>query len=223
MPRGGGQGGGNEPQKGMTGFQSKDVSLTVEEQHQVARWLGEFYAPMRIPDLVKERYGKVVSAEYAYSFQKRQKWQGLIDRYRQEWLIRLGDVPAANQKYRLEKIQDLIRRLDLAHEGQSVAAGRYETRMLRLLNQARLEMEESTVNQTFYFTNINNSLSDEELLKRRTELLKRIQDFKLPARRTRDGLGYRREVIEATTGDSEEDGGGIQEVRDGEGDGSVVA
>ena len=39
----------------------------------------------------------------------------------------------------------------------------------------------------------------------------------------KNAVWHRREVIEATTGDSEEDGGGIQEVRDGEGDGSVVA
>ena len=193
----------------------KDVPLEEPEYHQIARWLGEFIPPMRIGELVFQTFHKKIDPMYAYNFQRRKKWALLIDRYRQEWIVKVAEVPLAHKKYRLEKLQKLIERLDLQNAQGSVAPHKYEVRLLRLLTHARLEMEEKKEEHTWFFTNVQlNNASDAELIQRREALLKRIQQFRLPLRTGgTDGLRHGLETIEATTREAPEDDGG-----DGHGD-----
>lgn len=195
-----------------------EALLTEEEQHQVARWLGEFIPPHRIPALVQARYDKRLSPGYAYPFQQRRKWRGVIDRYRQEWLIKLGEVPLAHKRYRLERLMRLVDAVDRQQEQGGVAGVRVEQRLLKILDRARLEMEEKPDTSTTYFFTSINQASDEELLQRRTELLKRIQDFRWPSVRRRAyvplRLGDGCEAGPAAGGAPAEDDGGDDAVGD---------
>lgn len=189
-------------------------TLTEEEMHQVARWMGEFHPPAVIPKLIADTFHKKVDHVYAYAFQHRKRWSLLIDRYRQEWLVKVAEVPLAHQKYRLEKLQRLVHKLDAQVEEGSLASERYERRLLQVLDRARYEMEEKKADQhTWYFTNLNlNSYSDAELVQRREELLKRIQQFRLPVRTVTNGVGNGRPVLETTGSEDEADKGRSQDL-----------
>ena len=145
--------------------QDVPATLTDPEFHQVCRWMGEFRSSTQVQTLIKQTFGKQVSPHYALEVAKRHKWGLLIDRYRQEWLSKIYDIPLANKKVRLAKLQWLMEHLD-----KQELTPRTERRIMHVLNQARLEMEEKPDQTTFFFTNIN-QLGDEELLKRRAELL----------------------------------------------------
>src|SRR3990167_2696984 len=111
--------------------------LSDEERHQIARWLGEFIPPAEIPRLARQHFGKKLALGYANHFLATHKWGLLIDRYRQEWLVKIQDVPLAHKKVRLEKLQRMVDRLEAmsAH----VQPQQFERRMMALLEKARLE------------------------------------------------------------------------------------
>lgn len=201
---------------GVHGIQPKYPAekLTPEELQQIAHWLGEFIHPGQIPKLVRQQFGKRIAASYAYDFQKRRKWAVLIDRFRQEWMLGTLKVPLAIKRYRLERLFQQVERLDVQWERKTISSERYERRLRGLLADARLEMEEHKEEHTWFFTNIYPpSVTDEELLQRRAELLKRIQQFRLPIRRESDAIRDGCQIVEATTGDGETSQGEGSEVR----------
>lgn len=183
--------------------------LTPQEQLQVCRWLGEFTPPQRIPDLIKREFGKRVAHHYGYEMLTRKKWQPLIDRHRQDWLVKIMDVPLANKKVRLQELQRLWDNATRPNANPE----KQEYRILRILEKARLEMEEKKSDQTTYFFGQFNyaNASDDELLQRRAELVKRIEAFRWPTtRRLTDGMGRREGGATTPSTDSEDDGGNGQ-------------
>ena len=212
-------------QKGKTGFlpTAPEHQLGEPEYHQICRWLGEFIHPGRIPELVQQTFGKTIDQSYPYQFQTRHKWALVIDRYRQEYLTKVAEVPLFHKKYRLQKLQTLVDSLDRQHTDASLPAKQYETRLLSVLREARQEMEEKSDNHQWFFTNITTS-TDAELVARREQLLKRIQAFSLPNRRRPDaeGLGHEREAVEATVVSGGPGDGGSDPQRDGDDDRAMV-
>lgn len=197
-------------------FVTKGAPIEEVEHHQIACWLGEFIPPREIPRLMLETFGKTIDPSYAWQFQKTRKWMRLIDRYRQEWIVKLDEVPLYHQKYRLQRLQELLNSLDAYRERDHISAQVYEHRLLNILSRARKEVEEQPADQhSWYFTNVNlNHCTDAELIQRREELLKRIQQFRLPIRRTLNAVGDGRKIIEATGGDEEAGRGGHEAVGD---------
>lgn len=213
MPSGSNIRKGPGPQRGA---KSLDTPLEDAEYRQVARWMGEFVPPREIPTRIQETFGKRVNPGFGWGFARRLKWAALIDRYRQEWLVKIAEVPLFHQKYRLERLQRLLDALDGQQEKRLLSAERYERRLLKLLDRARLEVEEKSVEQhTWYFTNLQlNQCTDEELMQRRAELLKRIQQFRLPIRKVTNGVGHGIQVVETSGSDGEADRGGIEVLGD---------
>ena len=195
---------------------AREPILTDEEKRQVARWLGEFIPPQQVHVLVKQTFGKEVSRVFGYHFQQVKRWALLIDRYRQEWLVKIADVPLYHHKYRLQRLQDLIERLDIQRD--KMASYQYERRLLTILNSAQREMDKPSDQHTWLFNVSLNGCSDVELVQRREALLKRIQQFRLPIRTVTpegsDGLWDGRKEDATPTGEGTQGEGGDEGIRD---------
>ena len=153
--------------------------LRPEEQDQIVRWVAAFYSTTHIVKLTKATFHKSVNRVFIWRVEHLPKWRPLLDRYRQEWSVGLQDVPMAHRRYRLEYLLRLAERIEdnvkLPDESKTV-------RLLRILDKARLEMEDKSVHQTTMIFNALVRSSDEDLLRRREELLKRIQRYPAPMR-----------------------------------------
>ena len=206
--------------KRQIGSRSTAISpiLTEAEQFQVMVWLAEFHHPASIPNLIFTTFGKTVERTYAYRLRKTHKWSAMIDRKRQQWALEVGEEALAHKRFRLQKLQE---QLDSTEKNPKLSDSTRGWRILQILNQARLEMEESKTAFTFNYFNALNTLDDQELLVRRDALLKRIQTYRLPIRRRLNGLGNGSAILEATTGEPETGDGGDQEVGNEPDDGTV--
>ena len=186
--------------------------LTEDEQFQVMAWLAEFHHPAAIPNLIFTTFGKTVERTYAYHLRKSAKWSAMIDRKRQQWALEVGEEALAHKRFRLAKLQE---QLESTEKNPKLSDSARGWRILQILNQARLEMEESTTAFTFNYFNALNTLDDQELLSRRDALLKRIQSYRLPIRRRiAHVVGNGIEVLEAPVSEPETGNGGSPEVRD---------
>src|SRR5262245_6980786 len=87
--------------------------FTEDQQHQICQWYAEFMTPEQIRRRVKEEWGIVVGPrtiwEYAHATKK---WQPMIERLRQQWVLGVMDIPLAHKRARLEKLVTLLRRAE---------------------------------------------------------------------------------------------------------------
>ena len=200
---------------------STNDPLTEDERHILIKELAQFLPPAKAPEWIQKNFNKKVSIGYAYQLINGPKWRPLLDRYRQEWALGIVEVPIASKRYRMQKLQSLLDSLENdVHLRQSVK----EQRMLWVLDRARFEMESAKVSETHnvFLTQINN-YTEEELLKRRDELLRRIQSYPFKTRRRiANGLGNGCEESKETEGVIDSQGnGGNKVVGDSQGNGTV--
>lgn len=192
------------------------AKLTLDQEQFVVRLAAQFVPVKEIHALVKERFAVDIALTTIYHIQSRKRYAPLLDRYRQEWAMEVASCPLAHKKYRLERLMKLV---DAVDRNPRLSEDAKERRLKGLLQDARMEMEEKkTEFNTLYLTNIN-QYSDEELVQKREELLKRIESIRLPVRSTTHGIRDGREVIETAGRETAPSDGGTEEVRDQQDDG----
>ena len=146
--------------------------LTDEEQHQVCVWYAQFYTPTEITRLIKEKFGKTIAINNIWQYARTNKWRPLIERLRQEWALGVMDLPLAHKRGRLEKLVTLLER---SERNQAIDEYRRIEQCVEILHEIRAEMEAGKTQFTnVYLTTIHN-YTDEELLRRRDEVLERIK------------------------------------------------
>ena len=146
--------------------------LTDEEQHQVCVWYAQFYTPTEITRLIKEKFGKTIAINNIWQYARTNKWRPLIERLRQEWALGVMDLPLAHKRGRLEKLVTLLER---SERNQVIDEYRRIEQCVEILHEIRAEMEAGKTQFTnVYLTTIHN-YTDEELLRRRDEVLERIK------------------------------------------------
>ena len=192
--------------------------LTDAEKHQVVRWYAQFLTPNKICALIEEHFHKKFWPPNVPQLAHTQRWAPVVERYRQEWALGVFDVPIANKRFRLDALMTLF---EAIQKNPKLTGERKEIRLMRLLEKARLEMEDKRIlNTNVFLTSITNA-SDEELLKRRDELLKRIQRHPLSMRRRiADGLGWG-QGEQASGSEGAESQGGVLDIGPTPGEGPV--
>ena len=169
--------------------------LALEEQHQICEWFAQFYDATHIVKLVKERFDKTIAHKNIWAYSQAPKWKPLIERLRQQWAISIMDVPMAHKRTRLEKLVSLLERTERMEQSEPLKI----KQAVELLREMREEMEVGKTQFTnVYMTTIHN-YTDEELVRRRDEVLGRL---KLLGRH--DGTRHDREItVEAVEAGAE--------------------
>ena len=181
--------------------------FTEEQERLCIEWHAHFRTAKQIHEGIQQLTGTKCHIATVYSILKRKKWQPVIQRMRQEWAMGTSENPLAHKRYRLDRYARLLDALDT---NPKVPPKERESRELKLLEQARLEMEAGKVSFTENYVMQINNYSDQELLQRRSELLKRIQTFRLPVRSLPNGgVEHRGESVEASGSVDPGDSGGI--------------
>ena len=176
------------------GLLADGAKLNPEQQHQVCEWFAQFYNATQIQRMVQDKFNKTVAHCNIWNYSQSPKWRPLIERLRQQWALSIMDVPLAHKRSRLEKLVLLLER---AERNADVSEYRKVAQCMDLLHEMRDEMEAGKTQFTnVYMTTIHN-YSDEEIVKRREEVLERLKKLKVGGS---DGQGHGRQItLEAST------------------------
>mgnify|MGYP001607190909 FL=1 len=198
-----------------------DAKLTEDEQQQVCRWFAEFKTATQARTLLRQQCGKDVSLKNVWAYTESKKWRPMIERLRQQWVLGVMDVPLAHKRTRLEKLVTLLER---AERNKDVSEYRKIRQCTEILHEMRDEMEVGKTQFTNVYLTTIHQYSDEELLRRRDEVLNRLQELRrVPHGKRDDG----QIAVEASTGPPQDalpvgagtdgDGGGLHQRPHGEG------
>lgn len=166
---------------------AKERHLTEEMRMDVLRYIAWFWPNPRISTAIFEKYKRKIVYPYQLinDYRVSEKWQPLIDKFREEYVATLSSVPLFHKKRRLEELQDMFDRYrakgDDSNARQVLAAFREETEAKR---------------QDLYLTQVNynefKSMTNEELEAEYSRLLEqkmRSRTKELTDQGGTDGMG----------------------------------
>ena len=144
---------------------SKDV-LSENHKIKICQLLACFSPLVEIKKYMHREYAINLNMQVVKSLRDTRKWQPIIARFRKDWLQEVNNVPLANRRVRLEYYQEIFEK--------SMEKNKFSVAM-SALNSAREEMDERKLGSTQYTLNYISQMSDEELLKKKDEIIKRIK------------------------------------------------
>ena len=148
-----------------------------EEKLQICRWIAEFRSDHDIVSLIKQNFNKSCAiTNIINNYRNGNRWKVIINRLQQEWAAGVMNIPLAHKRGRIEHLVNLVERSE-ADTSITDQSRRRETAWL--INQIRLEMDESKTNFTQIFMTSLTSADENELLKRRDELITKLQRYKI--------------------------------------------
>ena len=144
---------------------SKDV-LSENHKIKICQLLACFSPLVEIKKYMHREYAINLNMQVVKSLRDTRKWQPIIARFRKDWLQEVNNVPLANRRVRLEYYQDIFTKCMEKNKFANAMSA---------LNSAREEMDERKLGSTQYTLNYISQMSDEELLKKKDEIIKRIK------------------------------------------------
>ena len=144
---------------------SKDV-LSENHKIKICQLLACFSPLVEIKKYMHREYAINLNMQVVKSLRDTRKWQPIIARFRKDWLQEVNNVPLANRRVRLEYYQDIFEKCMEKNKFANAMSA---------LNSAREEMDERKLGSTQYTLNYISQMSDEELLKKKDEIIKRIK------------------------------------------------
>jgi len=163
--------------------------LNREQQLSICKKLAEWHTPLSIQkDL--EAQGIKFAVTTIYHYQRNPKWVPVIDRFRTQYVAGVMQVPIANKRIRLEKLEKLMGELD---ESKLNIVEKIKKTVL-LLSEARQEMDQAKTHiQNLFVTQVN-QMGDQELLEKRDQLIQKAMTLKI----TPEGGNGAKRIEEAT-------------------------
>ena len=144
---------------------SKDV-LSENHKIKICQLLACFTPLVDVKKYMHREYAIVLNMQVIKSLRDTRKWQPIIARFRKDWLQEVNNVPLANRRVRLEYYQEIFTKCMEKNKFANAMSA---------LNSAREEMDERKLGSTQYTLNYISQMSDEELLKKKDEIIKRIK------------------------------------------------
>jgi len=142
------------------------TSLTEELKIKVCKMLACFTPIIRIQTYFLKEYNIHLAYQTIKHIDTAKKWEPIISRLRHEWIDNIQAVPVANRRYRLEAYDEIY--------NEAMEHKKYSTAM-RALAQASEEMDERKLGGTSYTLNYISTMTDDELAKRKEEIINRIK------------------------------------------------
>ena len=151
------------------------ISLTDPQKIYMATLMARYVPAQEVVDKVKDEFDKDITVPYVYSLMKSVTFGPLIAKFRRQWKLMLEEVPVYNKKFRLEKIQGALDRLEQEKASNSLDRREARRDLISLLREAREEAERYKSGDTTNILAIQfANMSDEELLARKQEVLTAI-------------------------------------------------
>lgn len=161
------------------------IYLTEPQRLMVYRLYAEFKSPAKVRGLLASEYNINVSDQFIHQICKSTSGMPFVQKFRDEFLMRVKDVPIANKRVRLEELDKNRVELNDLRElpPTDTAEGRNERSMLmRRINEtvcaAREEVEGKPLLMQQFNISANSHLTDEELNKRINELTSKASGLK---------------------------------------------
>jgi hypothetical protein len=146
--------------------------LSEEVRAKIAYLLATLTPITEIKKCLEKETGLKINYGVIGSIRDSEKWGVVIKQLRKEWLSKVAEVPIANKRYRLEKYQKILEKcLDDDDFKQATT----------VLRNAKDEMEQHDIKQgsNFYSLTYINDLSDQDLMRKRDEILKRLKSSRV--------------------------------------------
>ena len=158
------------------------ANLTEPQRLMIYRLYAEFKSPKKVSLLTQEQFGILVNPAMIKSICSTLEAMVEVQKLRDEFLMKVKEVPIANKRVRLESLQKTINENEELRESvdTSTADGRGELSMIQRRNNetlcvAREEIEgKPLIMQQFNFSQYS-SWSDEELQKRKEKLISKAR------------------------------------------------
>jgi len=146
--------------------------LTDEHKAKIAFLLATYASLADIKRYFDKELGVKVNAGAIASIRDSEKWGIVVKQLRKEWLSKVAEVPISNKRYRLEKYQKM---LDKSLDNDDIKTA------TSILRNAKDEVENKDLKQgnNFYSLTYFNDLSDNDLMKKREEILKRLKNSRI--------------------------------------------
>ncbi len=150
---------------------TENYKYTNEDKMLIITMIAQFYPEAKIISEFAEKTSQSISMTTVRHYKHAAKWQRAIERIREQYLMAVGQVAGAHKRIRMERYERLYR---IAYN-----SGKYgEAR--KIISDQRVEMEGSkeggpTLNVSFQQLNL---LSDEELEKRRQDVIKQLSNMR---------------------------------------------
>lgn len=194
------------------GLYPKAPKLSEELKLEVCRKIASFVSIQDIDRWLRTEHHIELELQSLYAYRHATKWKPVIERMRAEYIAGVMESHIAHKRVRLDRLEAQYQALD---RDSTITAAERRKEQRELLNDARLEVDDSKTNiSNLYLTQITSS-SDAELLARKQQLMARLS-----------ALGVRHAVRQQQESqapesllDAELRGGGLCERPDGEGDG----
>ena len=147
--------------------------LLDEEKREVVKLLAEFHDIPEVQKHIKKNFNKSLAYNSVKFYLHSKKWAPMLERLRAEFVQPIMSVAVSHKFVRLSRLEDLYHKaMDNKNlkEAEKIRAAR------EILTEARAEIEGSKSNPSgdVFITQIN-KFSDEDLLKRKNEVLNRIK------------------------------------------------
>lgn len=143
-------------------------------------WIAEYKKYPEIQRLVQETFGKSVHISTLRQYEEAECWQALIHKTRKKYESDIYKVELANERKRIEKLQDVVERNFESGKDNIVISG------IREIHEHLKKPE--FLNQNNYQINIYKEMTEEEFDKRELELIQKRKQLKAEIEGEKNGL-----------------------------------
>lgn len=144
--------------------------FTSEERLQIVSWVAEFKTRGEIQELVIEKFGKTIGLQMIYRYSHDEEWKPYIQKFREKYASEMFLVELANERRRIEELQDNYWALKKSGKlrDANAALGEIHSQLKRA----------DTFIQNNYQLNVYKDLKDEDYDNRELELLQKRKKIK---------------------------------------------
>ena len=147
--------------------------LLDEEKREVVKLLAEFHDIPEVQKHIKKNFNKSLAYNSVKFYLHSKKWKPMLERLRAEFVEPIMSIAVSHKFVRLNRLEDLYHK---TMDNKNLKEVEKIREAREILSEARAEIEGSKSNPSsdIFITQIN-KFSDEDLLKRKTEVLNRIK------------------------------------------------
>lgn len=159
-----------------------EPKLTHDQRMVVLRMHGEGYRYADIQKQLKTDFGISLHHESIRSTCDSKVNQPFIEKFRAAYLTRIGEVPIANKRIRIDDLEKVRGKILKAIENNPLETSKqcseflaFSGRLVTVIQQAREETEKRPEFTASFSTGEFSNMSDEELMKTPNELLLKVR------------------------------------------------
>ncbi len=147
---------------------SKETKLTEDQQMELVEMIARFYPAGKINQHFVGKYKISISTALIIQYKRTKKWQPVIKKFREKYVTGVDEVAGMHKRVRLERADEIYTK--------AMDAGKLQIALQANRDQREEVTDKNSVgNVTLNQFNQFNSMSDEELILKREEILSKVK------------------------------------------------